>query len=389
MRIGIDAYYASCELRGMGKYIVRLVCGLLDADRSNEFVIYGDAHKFPGLTPRDGVEFRAPRGWGYPIWEQVVLPEWALNDRLDLLHCPANTGPLVMNRHIRLVLTIHDVMCLVPSTILRPSRISRQRFGRAYRRIIMPRAVKRADSLITVSEFSREQISEYLHVERDRVHVVHEGISEEFASLASRGEAPVERIGPVKHDDSFVLALGAGDPRKNTLGVIRAYALASQKLLPRVKLVIAGMRDWRYSEAYRLVQQLGLGNDVLFVGYVSEPALAWLYSHARCFLYPTLYEGFGFPVLEAMACATPVIASNRTSVSEIAGGAALLVDPSSSEAIAAAMLRVLGDAALQRELVLRGKARVHHFSWQSTVSQTMDVYSTLASGAAPEHVIEA
>ena len=389
MRFGIDAYFASYELRGIGKYVVQLVRGLVSADPSNEYVIYGDAFKFRELSGCERVRFRDPKGITYPIWEQFVLPEWVLKDQVEILHCPANTGPLVMNRHIRLLLTIHDVMYLLPRQTLQPSKVMRQQLGNAYRRFIVPRVVQRADAVITVSEFSKRQICEYLLIEKERVQVVYEGVSADFASLSSREAAAVRQIGATKLDSPFVLALGAGDPRKNTVGVIRAYAAARESLPGREKLVIAGMRDWRHSEAFRLVQKLNLSNDVLFTGYVSEENLAWLYSQAKCFLYPTFYEGFGFPILEAMACGTPVISSNCTSVPEIAGDAAILLDPSSPHAIGAAMVRVLNDDALRRVLIDRGKARVGQMGWQSTIDKTLNMYSVMARGAAAERVAEA
>ncbi len=393
MRIGIDAHFVSYELRGIGKYILQLVSRLIQADESadrcndrsndrsndNDYVIYGDPQMFlPWRGCRNNkIQFRNPAGLPYPLWEQLVLPLWAHQDRLELLHCPANTAPSALPSHIKLVITIHDVMYLLPGTVLSASKVVRQRLGKFYRRMVVPGVARRADCIIAVSEFSKQEIVQYLRIIPDRIRVIHEGIDPRFGSCDAIALPPKE-IGGQSLESPFILALGAGDPRKNTMAAIRAYASRWRELPHQEKLVIVGLRDWRSSAAYGLVRQLGLDQKVLFAGYVPEKLLAWLYSASRCFLYPTLYEGFGFPVLEAMACGAPVIASNCTSVCEIAGDAAMLVDPSSEEAIGSALVRLLGDEPLRRQLIQQGRARAQKFDWQDTVQKTQGVYAELS-----------
>jgi glycosyltransferase involved in cell wall biosynthesis len=381
MRIGIDAHFASYELRGIGKYVMQLVSRLIETDKSNEYVIYGDPEMFPKSRACSKVRFRNPAGLPYPLWEQLVLPLWVHQDRLEVLHCPANTAPAALPRHIKLVITIHDVMYLLPSGVLSASKVPRQQFGRLYRRMVVPRVVGRADCIIAVSEFSKQEIVEYLGIVPGRIRVIHEGIDPHFGSLASVTTLPSNDIGGDSLESTFILALGADDPRKNTMAVIRAYASRWREFPHQEKLAIVGLRDWRSSAAYGLVRQLGLAQRVLFAGYVPEKSLAWLYTSSRCFLYPTLYEGFGFPVLEAMACGTPVIASDRTSVSEIAGDAAILVDPSSEAAIGNALVRLLGDEPLRHQLIQQGRARAQKFDWQDTVQKTQGVYAELSESA--------
>jgi glycosyltransferase involved in cell wall biosynthesis len=381
MRIGIDAHLASYELRGMGKYVLQLVSGLIQSDESNEYVIYGDPQMFPQLRGRTNVTFRDSRGLPYPVWEQLVLPIRVRQDRLDILHCPANTAPMALPRHMKLVLTVHDVMYLLPASVLTASRVFRQRLGNFYRRVVVPRVARRADRIITDSEFSKREIVEYLKILPGRIRVIHLGIDTHFASLADAIASPPKEIGGESLDSPFILALGSGDPRKNTLAVIRVCASRWRDFPNQEKLVIVGLRDWRSSAAYQLVRELGLSNRVLFAGYVSEELLAWLYSSSRCFLYPTLYEGFGFPPLEAMACGVPVITSDCTSVSEIARDAAILVDPSSEEAIGNALVRLLRDEPLRRQLIQQGTARVQKFSWQDTVRKTLEMYLELSERA--------
>jgi glycosyltransferase involved in cell wall biosynthesis len=377
MRIGIDAHFASYELRGIGKYVVQLVSGVVTANAGDEYFVYGDPQKFPQLIGRTNVTFRNPDRLPYPLWEQLLLPRWVRQDRLELLHCPANTAPVAHPRKVKLVITIHDVMFLLPASVLSASKVFRQRLGNFYRRLVVTQVARRADRIIAVSEFSKQEIIEYLKILPDRIRVIHEGIDPQFTSLATAITSP-PKIGSESLDTPFILALGAGDPRKNTLAVIRVYASRWQEFPNQEKLVIVGLRDWRFSAAYDLVRQLGLTKNVLFAGYVSEELLAWLYTSARCFLYPTLYEGFGFPPLEAMACGVPVITSDCTSVTEVVGDAAMLVDPASEESIGNAVVRLLRDEALRCQLIQRGRARVREFGWQETVQKTQGVYVELS-----------
>jgi glycosyltransferase involved in cell wall biosynthesis len=381
MRIGIDAHLASYELRGMGKYILQLVSGLVMADSRDEYVIYGDSRIFPQLTGCPHIKFRDPGGLAYPVWEQFVLPLWVRQDRLELLHCLANTAPFGLPRHIKVVITIHDVMYLLPPSVLSTSNVFRQRLGNFYRSLVVPSMARRADLIITDSEFSKQQIAEYLGILPDRIRVIYLGIDPHLASLADAITLPPKEIGGESLDSPFILALGAGDPRKNTLAVIRTYGSRWRDLPNQEKLVIVGLRDWRTSAAYRLVRQLGLSKRVLFTDYVTEEFLAWLYKSSRCFLYPTLYEGFGFPPLEAMACGVPVITSDCTSVSEIAGDAAIFVDPCSEESIGNALIGLLNDESLRRHLIQQGRAQVQKFGWKDTVQKTLGVYAELSGHA--------
>ena len=224
-----------------------------------------------------------------------MLPVWARQDRLDVLHCPANTAPILLSRQIKLVVTIHDVMYLLPPSVLSASRVFRQRLGNFYRKVVVPTVARRAHRVITVSEFSKREIIEYLKVVPDLIRVIHEGIDACFVPVPKGILSISKEIDGGCLDSPFILALGSGDPRKNTLAAIRAYGSRWREFPNQEKLVIVGLRDWRSSDAYLLVRQLGLSKRVLFAGYVSEELLTWLYTSSRCFLYPTLYEGFGFP----------------------------------------------------------------------------------------------
>jgi glycosyltransferase involved in cell wall biosynthesis len=365
MRIGIDAQFAAYEMRGVGRYITNLIRGLAQADAKNYYTIYGPRSAFPELHGRSNFQVCEAGNVPYPIWEQFLLPRWAQRDRLTLLHSPANTAPLRLSRRTQLLITVHDVMYLLPPPLLPRPSVWRQRLGNAYRRWVVPAAVSRADGLLAVSDFTKRQIVEMLHANSSNIRVIYEGI--ETPTIAPAQLPP----GP------FVLALGAPDPRKNTRRIIEAYAPLRRSGKIQEKLVIVGLRKWRSSPFWSLAQDLRVGEDVVFRDYVADPELAGYYSAARCLLYPSLYEGFGFPPLEAMALGTPVIASATASLPEIAGEAALFVNPLSTESIQEALLRMLQDEGLRMTLIAKGRAQAARFTWEKAVAGTLQLYRDL------------
>jgi glycosyltransferase involved in cell wall biosynthesis len=376
MRIGIDAQLLSLEQRGMGLYVYRLVKGLAAADRGNTYIVYGPAKHLSSACGKPNFLLRPTPSLPSPIWEQCVLPVWASRDRLDLLHCPANTAPLLLPRQIKLVLTLHDVMFLLPPTVIPCVGTWRQRIGRNYRRMVAPRAARRAERILTDSLCSRSDILKYIRADAAKIRVIYPGVGMN-SDPAFDGSVMPESLARIGAGTNFILALGGYDPRKNTAAVIESYASLRRSRAISEKLVVVGLPGWESSAFYRSVCQLGLAEDVILTGYVTDGVLRWLYRSARCFLYPSLYEGFGFPPLEAMASGTPVITSRVASIPEVVGDSALLVDPTSQPAIQEALLQVLGDDALRRSLIDRGCVRAAGFRWESTVEQTLAVYREL------------
>src|SRR3990172_7046343 len=191
MRIGIDAQFAAYQRRGIGRYVVKLVRGLAAADGENEYVIYGPPQAFPELRSQPNVRIREVGNVPYPLWEQVMLPTAVQQDRVDLLHCPANTAPLRMPRRARLVVTLHDVIYLLPASVVPRPRLGRQRLGDWYRRAIVPRSCPRAHRVLAVSEFTKKQIVEWLPVEAERIRVTYQGVEPlEGATEENSIEAP-------------------------------------------------------------------------------------------------------------------------------------------------------------------------------------------------------
>lgn len=302
---------------------------------------------------------RASRGMRGHLWEQSVLP--ARVGR-DLLWSPCNTGPLAVARQ---VVTIHD--CAFYD---QPEGFSRK-FA-AWYQFLVPRLARRIRKIITISQFSCDRLLEYCRVAREKIVVIPQGVDGRFRPLSP--EAIAELRLKVQLPDRYVLFVGNLAPRKNLLRLLAAWELVRPRF-PDTSLVLAGARNQVFRDAGLPAPPPG----VMAAGYVADEHLPALYCGAECFAFPSLYEGFGLPVLEAMACGVPVLASNVTSLPEVAGDAALLVDPYSVEAIADGLARLLADAALRRELSGRGITRAAEFTWDRTAAQTWQVLAAEAA----------
>jgi glycosyltransferase involved in cell wall biosynthesis len=234
-------------------------------------------------------------------------------------------------------------------------------------------SVRRADRVIAVSESTKGDVVRLLGVAPEKVAVVYHGVENEFRPLDQGAEMDEFRA-RVRLPERFILCFGTLEPRKNLATLIAAYALLRKESRLPHKLVIAGGKGWRFEHVFAAVDEAGLQDDVLFPGYVPSDEQPMWYNAAEVFAYPSLYEGFGFPPLEALACGTPVVASNRSSLPEVVGDAGLLVDPLDAVELAEALRRVLTDGGLRQELVARGLARAQSFSWSRAARETVEVY---------------
>jgi len=378
MRIGIDARFAVRSRRGIGNYTLGLINHLAELDHQNEYLLYVDSDDQERVLPTQE-NFRARKigPANYAVWEQLLLPARAKEDRVDVLHCTGNTAPILLDRRIRLVVTIHDMMYLKTGSLLPRSACRHQRLGRVYRSVIVPRAARHAARVVTVSHFSKEEILTHLPFLRDEdVVVVYEAGNDTYHPL-DRDDAVQQVRCRYGISGNYILSLGGIDPRKNTRLLVQSFLELKHQGTISERLLVVGVPKCAQTMFFDHADSSTCRGETLFLDFVSEEDLLLLYNGATVFVYPSLFEGFGLPPLEAMACGTPVISSNTTSIPEIAGDAALLIDPTDGNCLKRVLADLLHDRCLCEQLTRRGFDRVRQFSWQKTAAETLAVYESL------------
>lgn len=304
-------------------------------------------------------------------WHQLGVTLAARHAGADLLHLPTGLGPV--RPAMPTVVTIHDVIALRFPKYFRA-------WSRTYARVVLPRLARAAQAVITVSNASKQDIVESLGVAEQRVTVVPNGIDPAFAPLPPESDTAREVRNRLRLPRDFVLTVGAIEPRKNLPRVLEAiHRLRSRPATADVRLVHAGPEGWLADDVPRAIQDLNLSDAVRFLGFVPLEDLAALYSLARVCVYPSLYEGFGLPVAEAMACGCPVVTSNVSSLPEVAGDAALLVDPASVDEIADGIAALWSQEERRLALAARGIERARAFTWERTARETAAVYDAVLS----------
>ncbi|MFA5800897.1 MAG: glycosyltransferase family 1 protein [Thermoleophilia bacterium] len=373
MRIGIDARLLVYR-RGMGNFVYNLLIELAKLSGNEQYILYVDDKRAAEYAPRDSrfsIKVIGPKL--YPLWEQVSLPLAIKRDRLDVLHCPANTAPLVLPEHLNLVLSIHDTMFLLPKNVLPKSPSIYQRIGRIYYRLVAPHAAKHAKIIMTVSNHSMRDIADKLNIANNKIQVVYESGNVRSCCMPD-SDVVVDVMQHFAIKGQFIFALGALDPRKNTTGVLNSFAHLKDLTKQPIYLVIAGLSDKEINKFHTLVLEMGLDGWVILLDFITDEELIALYNGADVFLYPSLYEGFGMPVLEAMACGTPVITTSAGSIPEVAGDAALFVDPMDPEEIAHSILNIISNIDIRNKLIEKGLEQAKKFSWETTARQMLEIY---------------
>ena len=370
MRIGIDA--RKLHDFGIGTYIRNLLRQLARQDGQTEYVVLARPADCEALATL-GENFRAvPETAGnYSIAEQIRVPLALRREGVTLFHAPHYVlPPLVMCRS---VVTIHDCIHLMFPQYL-PNRIAL-----TYARVSIGLASRRATRVLTVSESSKRDILRFVDIPAEKIDVIYNAYDERFG--VEPREEDVARVRErYQLHDPFVLYAGTVKPHKNVERLIEAFDLVRKHGLDDLKLVLIGDEISKYAALRRAVHSHQLHKFVRFLGYLPEETLAVMYRLASVFVFPSLYEGFGLPPLEAMASGTPVVTSNVSSLPEVAGDAAVLVDPYDSTSIAGGIERVLGDDALRRNLREKGLARAKQFSWETSVRRVREIYQEVADG---------
>jgi glycosyltransferase involved in cell wall biosynthesis len=358
--IGIDASRTTAQERtGTENYSLFLIRALLKLDQNNQYRLYFNQTPALGLFPATGnAEIKVmpfPR-----LWTHVRLSLEMATRPPDVLFVPAHVLPLIHPR--RSVVTVHDLGYLYYPQ-------AHTRWARWYLRWSTCYNARSAVHLIADSQATRRDLIEHCRAAPERVTVIYPGYDPSFAPVQDEAAlTTVHRRYGIS--SSYVIYVGTLQPRKNLTTLLDAFAALTAQG-HTVHLVIAGKKGWLYEPLFARVQELGLQGQVHFVGYVPQADLPALLSGAQAFVLPSLYEGFGLPVLEAMACATPVICSKVSSLPEVAGDAAIWIDPRDTAQLVQALGRVLEDADLRRDMAAKGLRQVSHFSWEKCAQETL------------------
>lgn len=376
MKIGIDARPLAMTKTGIGACIVSLVEYLLKQE-DIECILFTDRELKYKFESHSNVKVEAFSASRRVIWEQLLLPGRINRQKLDLYHATWNYGlPARLSRPA--VLTVHDLIPLVLSDYF-PSWRDRVFYQSVYR-WSLEISVRKAQVILADSENSKKDIHALLRVPLSRIKVVPQGLSRIYDSPPSR--ALIEQsLGEYALTGDYVIYTGGFDRRKNIDRLLEAFAQVLRSHKRKLRLVLTGEKNFLCPQIERKGKELGIEDRMVFVGYVSDEDMPLLIAGARMLVYPSLYEGFGFPPLEAMACGTPVIASNISTIPEIVGDAGILVDPHSVEEMSDAMLRLLEDEELRRKLATRGLKRAQLFKAEDNAKRTLAVYRELLASS--------
>jgi glycosyltransferase involved in cell wall biosynthesis len=378
MRIGIEAQRLFREHKhGMERVTFELIKNLQEIDKQNEYFIFVkpnyDSSQFSLNNNFKIIEIPS---YPYPIWEQYFLPRYVKKYKCDLLHCTSSTAPLFVNTP--LLTTIHDIIYLEKSIIkqLFSKASIHQKLGNLYRRLIVSKVIQRRNYFITVSKFEKKNITNYFNFNSKTIKVVYNGVSEIFCSNKNTVMSLQNNFSLPK---KYILHISNNDPRKNTNKVLEAFCDYKLKTKNNSKLVVLGMTNNELKNKLKHLKILNNHEDFFPIKYVSDKELAIIYKYSEVFLFPSLREGFGLPVIEAMSCGVPVITSNSSSMPEISGNATMLINPNNTNEICDGIIKIQTDTKYKNELIQKGLERSKQFTWNKMASEVLKFYKEINS----------
>ena len=370
MKIAIEAQRIfRTNKHGMDFVALETIRELQKTDHENEYYILVAPGEDRCLQASDNVHIVEIKCPTYPLWEQVALPSAIREIKPDIIHCTSNTAPLFCPAP--LVLTLHDIIFLEKR--VHNNKSMYQNMGWYYRRFVVPRVLAKCKQIITVSQFECNRIRETLHLPEEQIIAIHNGFSNRFHPLKETYTVTKKYI-PAKE---YLFFLGNTDPKKNTPCTLKAYSIYVKQSSNPLPLLIADLKE---EIIHQILKQEGIEEikPMLYSpGYITHSDLPAIYNGAKIFLYTSLRESFGIPLLEAMACGTPVVTSNTSAIPEVAGEGAILVDPTDADAIAAQILKLEQDTAYREQQIAYGLERTKQFSWQHTAEQLLKVYRSI------------
>lgn len=367
MRIGIEAQRIFRKNKhGMDYVVLQEIKELQQFDTHNEYFVFVAPGEDRCLEDSKNVHIIEIGGNIYPIWEQITLPKAVSELKLDLLHCTSNTAPIRCS--VPLVLTLHDIIFMEPRD--KSNKSLYQNMGWLYRRLVVPRILKKCKYIITVSDFERNNIITKLGIPSERMVMIYNGYNEWFKPLKDLDMKYRKYI----KEPGYFFFLGNTDPKKNTERTLIAYSKYLELSKVKRKLLMADL-DKSYLDDIIVKNHIeNIYPNIQMPGYIVNSDLPYIYNNAFAFLYTSLRESFGIPLLEAMACGTPVITSNTSSMPEIGGRNAILVNPESPGEIAQMMIKLEKDRDFYDQQKELGIKRAKLFSWRQTAEQLLEVY---------------
>ncbi len=367
MRIAINTLGPSKLKAGVGNYVYELVRNLAQIDKNNEYFIIANTDNATlfQMQQKNVHVIHAPRFTTHKnlriIWEQVGIPLICWQHHIDILHSPGFVAPLFLP--CKSVVTIHDMTFFSHPRMHEISKL-------LYYWLFIPLSAWLANAISADSENTRKETIRYLRIAPKKIKTIHLAANPLCKPVAkTKAKQHLAKTHNIHH--SFILFVGTLEPRKNIAGLIDSYARAN----PTQQLAIVGGKGWQYNSLFQKVKELGIENKVVFTGYVPDTDLSYFYSAADLFVYPSFYEGFGIPPLEALQCGCPVLTSNVSSIPEVVGDAAILIDPTKD--FSSAITSLLADERKQTELRTKGFLQAKKFSWKTCAQQTLTLYTTI------------
>lgn len=376
MKIGIEGQRLFRQKKhGMDMVALELIRNLQQLDQQNEYFIYvKDDEDSSCIKATHNFNIRIIGGGPYPVWEQYALPRAARADGVDMLHCTSNTAPVYTD--IPIIVTLHDIIYMESNPLLTRGGTIYQKAGNLYRRFIVPKVVHKAQRVITVSNFEKQRIADFFNLHDNRLCAIYNGVSEHFVPVTD-----TQRLQEVRQryhlPEEFFFFLGNTDPKKNTGGVLKAYSRYIELTGNKIPLV---MPDYDKDSLIKLAKQTDTEHVLPLIhltGYIINTDLPVIYSLCTLFLYPSLRESFGIPMLEAMRCGAPVITSNTSSMPEISGDGALIINPHNPKTITEGMLKILQNSGYCDELIEKGKQQATKFSWINMTQDVLALYHSV------------
>ena len=373
MRIGINASKISDVHTGVGRYTSNLCSTILKTGSKNDYYLYTPGRMGNAIpTNIEGAHLEKPAASTRNntlriLWEQMVLPIYSRKDRLDLFHYTDHALSLLF-RKCPIIITVHDIAYLCLPNLLNTSR-------KIYKKNILHVSIHKADIIIADSYATKRDIIEYFGIREGKIRVIHLGVESRFRPISNVEGFRLKNNLPSK----MILNVGTLEPRKNVVSLIKAFKKLREKGFKDYKLVIAGEKGWLYEEIFREVDHSDLKQEIFFLGVVGDEDLPLLYNCADIFVYPSLYEGFGLPPLESMACGIPVITSNTSSLPEVIGDAGIMINPTDVNSLCEAMHSVLTNKELWYHMSRKGLERAKLFSWDNTAKKILEIYEEALS----------